>query len=359
MKRVLVYGMTDNPGGIESYLITVLEKMRDFDICLDFVTDFPEIAYKERLVANGSRIYYIPAKGKKLFRHWAGMRKILKDNPDYETVYFNLLDAGGVFTAIIAKLMGRNVVVHSHNGDTDKQKLHRRCKPLLGMITDRYMACSGLAAEYMFGEKILKKKDIMVVPNAIEAGRFEYNEKIRHEYRKKLGIDDRFVVCHVGRMTRQKNPFRMIDIFKEVYKRNPQAVLLYIGDGDIKKEVTEYAKTAGDAVKILGTRDDIPEIMQASDVFLLPSLYEGLPIVAIEAQAADLPTVMSTDITDEVGITDHAVYVDLQEGNDKWANVILSFEGRKRKSVKEDIAKAGYDKDSMQDVYRRVAEYLV
>lgn len=367
MKRVLVYGMTDNPGGIESYLLTVLDRIKEQDVQLDFVTDFPTIAYEEELKLAGSKIYYIPAKGKKLFKHWAGMKRILKAHTEYESVYFNLLDAGGVFTAIVAKMMKRKVVVHSHNGDTDKQRLHKICKPFLIKITDEYLACSNLAANYMFGEKVLGKKKVLIIPNAIDAKKFSYDEEKRLDVRKKLGVEDKFVVCHIGRISRQKNPYRLLDVFEELHKKDTSAVLLYVGDGDMSTEIHQDVEKRLDIItkegyephiRMLGVRSDIPDIMQAADVFLLPSLYEGLPIVAIEAQTAGLPVVMSTNITKEVALCDKAEFVSLEEGNKVWAEKILSHKGEIRTSKEEAIREAGYDKNHMSKAVLKLMEVL-
>lgn len=360
MKRVLVYGMTDNPGGIESYLKMLLYKMKDLGIQLDFVTDFPTIAYEKELKETDCRIFFIPAKGKKLFKHWSGIKKILKEHPEYDNVYFNLLDAGGVFTAVVAKMMKRKVIVHSHNNGTDKKMLHRICKPFLKLITDCCVSCSKSAAEYMFGKKIVKESNYLVIPNAIDAENFEFNENIRIEYRQKLDVEKNFVICHVGRITRQKNPYRLIDIFEKVYEKDPSAILIHVGNGELKEEFIEYvnSKKCSSKIKILGVRKDISEIMQASDVFFLPSLYEGLGIVAVEAQAAGLPVVLSTKVAEEIGITNNLTFVDLNDTDDVWADKILNYKNFHRESTKEIIIDKGYDKNTMSVVYDKLARYM-
>ncbi len=363
MKKILVYGMSDNPGGMESYILMAMEQLKHHNVQMDFITDFPTIAYEERLREAGANIYYFPAKGRKLFKHWMGIRKVLKEHPEYETVYFNVLDAGAVFTAIVPKLMGRRVVVHSHNGDTDKVKLHRRCKKLLSRITDGFVACSKVAAQYMFTDKM--QDEVLIIPNAIDVDRFALDKEVRERVRRELGLENNFVVCHIGRITRQKNPYRMLDIFEEVYRKEPSARLLYVGDGDITEEVTvDVERRVGQAkknqphIRMLGVRSDIPDIMQAADVFLLPSLYEGLPIVAIEAQAAGLPTLMSTNITEEVGLTDKAEFISLEEDDSVWADRILAHKGVDRTSGIEAVRLAGYDKKDMSEVFKRLTDML-
>ena len=378
MKKILVYGMSDNPGGMESYILMAMEQLKAHDIQMDFITDFPTIAYEDKLKEAGANIYYFPAKGKKLLKHWKGIRKVLKTHPEYETVYFNVLDAGAVFTAIVPKLMGRRVVIHSHNGDTDKVKLHKRCKKLLSKITDGFVACSKVAAQYMFTDKV--QDEVLIIPNAIDVDRFALSQETRDRVRQELGLEDNFVVCHIGRITRQKNPYRMLDIFEEVYKRDRSARLVYVGDGDITDEVTENVGrrvheaeksweegTAKEGyasekftphMRMLGVRADIPDIMQAADIFLLPSLYEGLPIVAIEAQAAGLPTLMSTNITEEVGLTNKAEFISLEEDDSVWADRILAHKDIERTSGIEAVRLAGYDKKDMSDVFKRLTDLL-
>lgn len=360
MKRVLVYGMTNNPGGIESYLLSILKKAKEYEIQLDFVTDFPRIVYEEILKEFGARIFYIPAKGKKLLNHWKGLKKILNENPNYDTVYFNILDAGAVFTMLIPWLMGKKIVVHSHNGNTDKMILHKICKPFLNIVADEYVACSELAAEFMFGKRKYEKEDVVIVPNAIDVRKYEYNLETRNYYRKMLGLEKKFVVCHVGRITRQKNPFRVIDIFNQVHLKEPKACLIYVGSGELEEEIKKYVceKRLEDTVYFLGKRDDVAEIMQASDVFLLPSLYEGLPIVAIEAQAAGLPIVLSDNITKETDITGLVLFISLKEKDEKWANSIISYQGGERKSYKSIISEAGYDKTNSSESTKKLIDIL-
>lgn len=340
MEKILVYGMTDNPGGIESYIISLLPSLKN-KIKLDFVTDFTNIAYKELLESYGATIHYIPAKSKGLFAHLKAFWRILKSNPQYKTIYFNILDAGAAITQIIPFLMRRKIVTHSHNGNTDKPKLHKLCKPLLKITSGSKIACSQLAAKFMFG----KRKKVILIKNGVDAQKFRYNCDKTIQAKKDLKLEDKKVICHIGRLTYQKNPLTMLDIFKEFLSLCPEAMLLSVGTGDMEEQVRAYAKKIGiyKNVRFMGKCNNIPQILAASDVFFLPSLYEGLPIVAIEAQAAGLPLVLSSNITAETDITGNINFISLEEDYSKWAQVLLDASAKPKKDTFDCIQKAGYD----------------
>lgn len=354
-QRILVYGMTDNPGGIETYLMNQLRALDREKAVFDFVTDFPKMAYEKEARELGSKIYFIPAKSKGLIGHWRAFSKILKAHPEYKTVYFNVLDAGAALTELVPWLRGRTVITHSHNGSTDKMKLHKLCRPFLNLFTKRRYACSRLAAAYMFG-----KKKAEIIPNMINAEKFAFSPEKRAEKRAELKIGDRFAVCHIGRLSNQKNPLGLIDIFAEVLKRDKNAVLLSVGSGEMEEEVRKYARDKGiaESIMFLGRRSDTDGILSAADVFLLPSFYEGLPIVAIEAQAAGLPLVMSDSITKECAVTENAVFLSLRLPLDAWADTVVSFKNFKRLPTRDKIAAAGYDSADPGQSQKELKKYF-
>lgn len=356
MERILVYGMTDNFGGIETYLMNQLRSLDRSRAIFDFVTDFPAIAYESEARELGSEIYYIPAKSRGILAQWKAFSKILKEHPEYQKVYFNILDAGAAITMFIPWLYGRTIVTHSHNGNTDKPRLHRLCRPFLNFFTKKRYACSLIASEFMFG----RHHSSLIIPNAINGSLYEFNPQLRAEKRRELGLEDRFVICHVGRLSPQKNPKMLIDIFAELSQKDPQAVLLSIGSGEQNDTVHAYAakKNLGDALRFLGKRTDVHEILQAADVFLLPSLYEGLPLVAIEAQAAGLPCILSGNISQEAAITDHVRFLSLDLPLSEWVKEIVSLKGFKRRSMREALIQAGYDCDHPSEAELSLRQYF-
>lgn len=339
-ERILVYGMTDNLGGIETYLMNQLVKLDREKVIFDFVTDFETMAYADEAEKLDSVIYYIPAKSKGVFKQWKAFAKILKEHPEYKKVYFNILDAGAAVTAFIPWLFGRTLITHSHNDATYKNRLHRICRPFLLLFTKKRYACSKAAAEFMFG-----KHSASVIPNSINAEKYNYNPQMRSEKRKELDLEDKFVICHVGRLSEQKNPMGLIDIFGEVLKRDKNAVLLSIGSGEMEDEVHKYAesKSYSGQIKFLGKRNDVNLLMQAADVFLFPSFFEGFGIVAIEAQAAGLPCVLSDAVHKEVQVTENVSFISLKAPLEEWASCILQYKNIKRIQTLDKIIASGYD----------------
>jgi len=353
MKRILVYGYSHNPGGIETYLVNILTTLKG-QIHFDFVSDFCDVAHRDVLENAGSQIYFIPAKGQGLLAHLKAFRKLLKEHGDYDYIYFNILDSGAAITQLVPFFMRKKIITHSHNGGTDKPRLHKLCKPLLKITKGKKVACSLIAAEYMFGTT----KNVTIIPNAIDADKFKFNNAARVQKRTELGLTEtQCVICHIGRLTYQKNPFGMLDMFKSFINKVPDSILLSIGTGDLDDEVHSYAKEicVYDNVLFLGKRSDIPELLSASDVFFLPSFYEGLPIVAIEAQASGLPLVLSDKISRETDITGNVNFVSLSEHNEVWVNALFEAANKNRdNNVTDKISKAEYNTGDTEIITKKL-----
>ena len=343
MNRVLVYGMTNNPGGIETYLRNLFRLVNPTKVILDFVVDFPEMCYAGEFQNEGARIFYISAKSQGIWKQWKELYKILKQNPEYRYIYFNILDAGAAITMVVPWLLGKKIIVHSHNNNTEKIKLHRICRPFLNFFSSMRFACSKSAAFYMYGNQYGKKAQI--IPNAIDCKRYQWNPSTRLLKREELGIGGEYVICHVGRLSKQKNVKKLLDIFSYIHEKERSAVLLSIGDGESRDEILEYAKSLNlmDKILFLGRRYDVPELLQAADVFVFPSLYEGFGIVAIEAQAAGLPCVLSDRVPREVQVTQDVIFLGLDEPLERWANKIMKYKYHIRKNTRDRLIEAGYD----------------
>lgn len=353
MKRILVYGYSHNPGGIETYLVNLITTLKG-QIHFDFVSDFCDVAHRDVLESAGSQIYFIPPKGQGLLAHLKAFRKLLKEHGDYDYIYFNILDSGAAITQLVPFFMRKKIITHSHNGGTDKPRLHKLCKPLLKITKGKKVACSLLAAEYMFDTT----KNVTIIPNAIDAEKFKFDVEVRKQKRLQLGLNEsQIVVCHIGRLTQQKNPFGMLDIFKAFISKVPDAVLISIGTGDLDGEVHSYARKIGieDNVLFLGKRNDIPELLCASDVFFLPSFFEGLPIVAIEAQSSGLTLVISDTISRETDITGNVKFIPLKDDNSVWVNALLEAAQTKRDdNAINKISESGYNTDNFETTTKKL-----
>ncbi len=350
-KRILVYGMTDNRGGIESYIMNFYRHIDKEKLTFDFIIDFKEMAYEHEVTAAGSKVLKIHPKSKHPIGHLASFYKILKNHPEYDTVYFNILNASSAYSMVVPFLLRRTIIVHSHNGSNDNMKLHKVFKNLLNFFADKRLACSELAARYMFGDKYVDKGKVTVINNAICVDDFTFNPEERFNKRKELGLCDEFAVLHVGRMENQKNPMYLLDIFGELLSLEPSAVLIYVGTGSMEDEVKNRAREKGisENIKFLGMRNDVSELMQAADVFLLPSKYEGLPIVAIEAQTSDLQCFLSKNISLEAKITENVHFISIDALPSVWADEIIKFDRSERKSLNMEIEQAGYDIEKETD----------
>ena len=187
--------------------------------------------------------------------------------------------------------------------------------------------------------------DFKVINNAIDTDLYTYNKEKSLEVRRKLGIEGKFVVGHVGRFNYPKNHKFIVDVFDEVQKMEPDSVLMLVGDGDLRGEIEDKVKALGlvDKVKFMGVRSDVNELMQAMDVFLFPSLYEGLPVTMVEAQASGLKCIISDKVPTECALTDNVQVVKLGDSPKIWANQVLEYKNYERRNTKPDIEKANFD----------------
>ena len=206
--------------------------------------------------------------------------------------------------------------------------------------------CSSLAGEWTYGKKAVTERRCIFLKNGIETQKYAYNRAIREGKRKELGITDNFVIGHIGRFMQQKNHAFLIDIFSAVKKMNPKAKLLLVSEGRLMDEIKQKVSSLGlqNDVLFLGFRNDINELMQAMDVFVLPSLWEGLPFTLVEAQAAGLPCVISDVISDESIVTDLIKKESLKQSAEIWAKKILNvYDETTRKDTAYLVKDAGFD----------------
>ncbi len=337
-------------GGVESVVMNYYRHIDRTKIQFDFICDedSTNIPYEE-IEKLGGRVILIPPY-QKLFKYHNKLKKILKDG-NYKIVHSHI-NTLSIFSLFAAKCAGVPVrIAHSHSTTNKKEKkknlLKQALRPFSKVFATDYMCCSELAGRWLFGNKEYDKGNIYLLNNAIDLDKFKYDEKIRSEKRKKLNIsDDTLVIGHVGRFVEQKNHRFLIDIFNEIHKQNSNSILLLAGQGPLMEEIKSKVESLGleKFVIFLGQRNDIDELYQAFDVFCLPSLYEGLPVVGVEAQATGLLCIFSDDMTKETKVLDTTEFLSLKQSAEEWANDIVKKQSKyKRKDVKNIIADNNFD----------------
>ena len=343
-------------GGVEAVVMNYYRHIDRSKIQFDFICDedSTNIPYEE-IEKLGGKVIIVPPY-QKVFKYHKALKKVLKDG-NYKIVHSHI-NTLSVFSLYAAKCAGVPVrIAHSHSTTNPKEKRKNLMKQLLRpfskIFATDYMACSELAGRWLFGNKTFDKGEVYILNNAIELDKFAYNEEYRNKHRKELGIsEDTLVIGHVGRFVEQKNHRFLIDIFNEVHKKNNNSVLLLVGQGPLETEIKEKVDKLEltDSVKFLGQRSDVNELYSAMDVFLLPSLYEGLPVVGVEAQATGLLCVLSDDMTKETKVLDSTVFESLNNSAEHWANTILNNK-RVNHDVLDEFSKHGFNIENEADKY--------
>lgn len=288
--------------------------------------------YEEKIIELGGKIHGVTSYTKNPIKYIFELRKIIIEN-NYEVVHCNMNSAVYLYPLIAAKLAGvKTIIAHSHNNSNDKGFLksivHNVNKYAIPLYANKFYACSIDAGKYFFSKKIVTGSKFMVIYNGINTESFAPNTESMEKKKIELGIDSNaFVVGHVGRFTPQKNHEYLINVFKHIVDRDENARLILIGKGQLEEKVLSQIKEKGleKNVLMLGNRNDVEELMQVFDVFVLPSLYEGLGIVLIEAQSAGVPCVTTDEIPEEAELNKTFKRISLKEKQLLWAEEILGF----------------------------------
>lgn len=337
-------------GGVESVVMSYYRHIDRTKIQFDFICDedSTNIPYEE-IEKLGGRVILIPPY-QKLFKYHNKLKKILKDG-NYKIVHSHI-NTLSIFSLFAAKCAGVPVrIAHSHSTTNKKEKkknlLKQALRPFSKEFATDYMCCSELAGRWLFGNKEYDKGNVYLLNNAIDLDKFKYDEKIRSEKRKKLNIsDDTLVIGHVGRFVEQKNHRFLIDIFNKIHKQNSNSILLLAGQGPLMEEIKSKVESLGleKFVIFLGQIDDADKLYQAIDIFVLPSLYEGLPVVGVEAQATGLLCELSSNMTKETKILDTTRFISLDKSAKEWASIILDdYSKFKRYDTTADITKSNFN----------------
>lgn len=375
MRRILVgFIMDGKAGGIDKYLLNFLEAVRQGEvgdeIRMDFLTNRVDEELKQYLAQYHSELYAI-ANLRHPLKQFRQVCDILNKG-HYDMVYLNVSTAIDCVAAFAAKKVGiPERIVHSHSSGNDCESavqrfiynvVHRVCKTFFYKSGTRFYGCSTKAGEWIFPKRIVNSEQFEVIYNAVDRSRFQYDAAERKAIRQELGIEEEslFVVGHIGNFCYQKNYPFLIDIFEQIYKLRRQSVLLLAGNGVEMDEVKAlvYKKGLDKAVRFLGWRSDANRLYQAMDLFLLPSRFEGLPIVGVEAQCTKLPCVFSDSITKEAKIQEQCHFLPLSDNPKKWANFILQYQNYQRDNIKLTKEAEHYDLDVQKEQLWKIARVI-
>lgn len=350
MRKVLHFVSKMDRAGQETFLMNVFRNINRSKVQFGFLCTLSSSGdYDQEIRKLGGEIHYDPIKVSghfKIIENFFILKETLKKlKPNYQVFEIHTQHAMDAYlSALAAKKAGfNNVIVHSHNSSTlYHPKLHLIFKPFLKGLKIHRFACSDSAGKWMYGNS-----NFQIIKNGINLSDFIYSKSTRQDVRKQLKWENSIVIGHVGRFNAQKNQLFLIDIFAQFLRIHPNAKLVFVGDGDDKVKITRKIEEMGleDKVVLLGVREDTNRIYQGMDAFVFPSLFEGLPVVLVEAQAASLPCLVSSNVTKEIKITDKIKFMNLKLSDSEWAKSLdnlLEFNGD-RVDETNNMIRSGYD----------------
>ncbi|WP_394238282.1 glycosyltransferase family 1 protein [Niallia oryzisoli] len=365
MLRVLhcVAGM--GRGGVETTLMNIFRNIDRNLIQFDFlVTTKDKCDYDDEILSLGGRIHYVPSRKQGIMKSRKALYEFFSVHKEYKIVHQHVSSLSNIEAIKAAKRAGVPVrIIHSRNTQQSGSKLHKYLhlwnqRDIQSYATD-YFACSDLAAKWLYGEKQFTNGNYKIINNGIQSDKFVFNSEMRDRLRKELGVEQKLVIGNVGRFNLQKNHMFLLDVFKSVNDANPNSLLLLIGDGALRGCIEDKIEELGLNANVIltGVRSDISDLLQAMDIFVMPSFYEGLPGTVIEAQGAGLPCLISDTITNEVHITDLVHYASLEDTAEKWRDIILNMTSDfHRRDTQSELVEAGFD---MKSIAKELQEYYI
>lgn len=351
MKKILFFAPTAPSSGITQYIVNIMGYLIKNGIQVDILS-FNNDRLKEIALAGGGKYYNLNIS---LYKHPVLYKRFLVDvfSQNYDAVHYHLSCITTLRIFKFAKLAGvKKIIVHSHNssmGLTSNLRktvfgtLHKVLAKKAVKYIDGFCACSYVAAEWMFGKE--KAKNALIMKNAIDLDKFSYSESEKEKIKTSLNLENFKIIGNVGRFTYIKNHKFLVDILCEILKIKKDVKLLIIGEGELKDSILDYANSLGVSsnLVILGFREDIYKYYSAMDIFVLPSLFEGLPITVVEAQANGLKVIASSNVSPECNLTGNAEFYPLEKGAEFWCNIICQKLNEPRKNnTKALLKEKGY-----------------
>lgn len=342
------------PGGLENFIMNLYEKIDKEKFQFDVAVHLrKENDYTEKIRAMGGEVYELPRLTKAPLRSLQQLYRLVRRN-QYPIVIRHTANALVAPQLLVSRLAGARTICHSHN-ETDPQKLlHKLGRILMNVSVCDRIACSDKAGKWMFG-----KKDFKLVHNAIDIEKFTYSAQKEERIRKEFQLGNKKVYGHIANFIESKNHGYLLRIFQELSELDKEAVFFCLGEGESRPEIEEEIKRLKlqDKVILTGIRKDVEDFMSCFDVLIFPSVFEGLPLTLIEAQAAGLPCLISDTITKEVVVTEGLVeYLSIQEEPVKWAEKVVTMLSKEPKEKTRrcqlySIKDAGYDMNTLAEWY--------
>lgn len=349
MYRILQATVSNDKGGLTKYICQNYRYIDKNQYQFGFLTYEAILDFEEEFIKKGALFHRITSPI--YFISYIKRLRAIRLKYNYQAVHIHTSYAN-VIVLLAFKLAGyKKILIHSHSSKIDdanavkrvvKTAIHRIGKEVTPFIGNTLLACSKLAGKWLYPSRVQDK--VIVANNAIDLEPFRFKQEVREQKRKELKITDKTLLLHIGRFTYQKNHTFLIDVFNEYYKLDNNAVLLLVGDGPLQLEIQHKLNTLSckNNVVFLGVRQDIPELLQAADIFLLPSNFEGLPLVAVEAQATSVPCLLADTITKESKILDTTEFLSIDDINE-WVERISKYKTVSRFDAHDKLRQAGYD----------------
>ena len=363
MIRVAIIAGKVDSGGKKNLIMEYYRHMNRNEVQFDFICDSDSQAIpKEEIESLGGKVYVI-APYQNILKNMYDMKKIFKKNNYFVVHAYN--STMNLFSLYVAKRCGIPVRISeslsmAHDGDW-KTVIKKILRIMSKWFANYYISCGEDCGRWQFGNKLYNLGKVDVFKTVINTKFNAYNPELRYKTRREFGWEDKIVIGHIGRFTAQKNSVHMIEIFASVANKEPRAVLCLIGDGELKDDMMSKIKELGieNQVDYLGRREDIQQFYNAMDCFILPSLYEGLPVVGLEAESCGLPMFFSTEVTREANACELGHFIALNESVDVWAEQILKACKDNipiRRSHADEVFNAGFD--SASEAIRMQKYYL-
>ena len=342
-------------GGAESRIMDLYRQMNRDEIQFDFLVHSSNVNlrkpefYDQEIKSMGGHIYVLPKfKVYNYFSYRRAVRRFFAEHKEFRVVQGHMTSTAGIYLPIAKKAGVPITVAHARNAGVVKGlkgAATRFFRQGLAEKADFCFACSVLAGQDVFGKEAVNEGMVKIIHNAIDVRRFTYDEKLREAAREQLGVSGKLVLGHVGRFEYQKNHPYLLNVFAAVCKERPDAVLLLLGEGKDRPAMEERCRQLGIAgqVKFMGNCKDTERYYQVMDIFLLPSFFEGLPGVLVEAQAAGLKCFVSDTVTREAKATDLVTYLNIQQPAQNWAKEILKRADYVRRDTAQELTAAGFN----------------